>query len=393
MKNLWFGLFVLILLFFASSNAHALSSASYSIDVDVVAAGGGGGSTATYNISHTTGQSSALGASESANYKTFAGFWHEIASVPGPSISSATSTTEDGAYRAGDSVDITINFSETVSSTAGLTINLNSGGSVTTGALSGVTSYSGTYVVQAGENASDLAVTSVIGTINSDTTIGSTTDPTVPSGQNIDDLKQIAIDTTAPDVTGVSSSTPDGIYETGDTIAVTVTFSEAVSVTGTPSLLLETGATDRYATFAGGSGSDTLTFNYTVQGGDTSAGLDYAATDSLALNGGTIRDAAGNDATLTLPAPGAAGFLGANTNIIIDAIPPQVIGATSSAANGIYKAGAHIAIAINFSDRISSAGLTIHLNSGGIAYNRGLQRCIWLEEEYTQWQQERTHRT
>ena len=38
--------------------------------------------------------------------------------------------------------------------------------------------------------------------------------------------------------------------------------------------------------------------------------LDYVATTSLALNGGTIRDAATNNATLTLATPGAANSLG-----------------------------------------------------------------------------------
>ena len=42
------------------------------------------------------------------------------------------------------------------------------------------------------------------------------------------------------------------------------------------------------------------------------------ATTSLALNGGTIRDAATNNATLTLAAPGAAGSLGANKALVVD---------------------------------------------------------------------------
>ena len=41
-------------------------------------------------------------------------------------------------------------------------------------------------------------------------------------------------------------------------------------------------------------------------GGENSADLDYSATNSLALSGGTIKDAATNNATLTLPAVGGA---------------------------------------------------------------------------------------
>ena len=50
-------------------------------------------------------------------------------------------------------------------------------------------------------------------------------------------------DTTAPTVTGVSSTLPNGSYRAGQVIPVTVTFSEPVTVggTGTPQLTLATG--------------------------------------------------------------------------------------------------------------------------------------------------------
>src|SRR5205814_3166348 len=97
--------------------------------------------------------------------------------------------------------------------------------------------------------------------------------------------KALVIDTAAPTVSGVSSSTADGSYKAGDPISVQVNFSENVTVTGTPQLTLETGATDEVVNYASGSGSSTLTFTYTVQAGDTSADLDYVATTALGLNG------------------------------------------------------------------------------------------------------------
>lgn len=118
-------------------------------------------------------------------------------------------------------------------------------------------------------------------------------------------------------ITNVSSTTPDGTYLETASISVTVKFSTNVNVTGSPTLLLETGATDRTATYSSGSGSDTLTFDYTVQSGDVSDDLDYVDSNSLALNGGTIIGAVG-DADLTLPDPGKAGSLGDNKNIVID---------------------------------------------------------------------------
>jgi hypothetical protein len=133
-------------------------------------------------------------------------------------------------------------------------------------------------------------------------------------------------------VTNVQSPN-SGIYldTSGALIDIDVTFSTAVNVTGSPTLLMETGVIDRKAIYVSGSGTDTLTFRYTVTPGDSSAWLDYVSANALTLNGGSISGAVG-DATLILPAPGDPGSLGANNNIInnndirIDiAGPPSVI--------------------------------------------------------------------
>ena len=58
--------------------------------------------------------------------------------------------------------------------------------------------------------------------------------------------------------------------------------------------------------------------------GQNSADLNYVATTSLTLNSGTIKDGAGNAASLTLPATNAAGSLGTNKNIVIDTTAPTV---------------------------------------------------------------------
>ena len=128
-----------------------------------------------------------------------------------------------------------------------------------------------------------------------------------------------------PQVTGITSSTANGSRKIGDTVSIQVTFSEAVNVTGAPVLQLETGATDRAATYTSGSGSNTLTFTYTVQAGDLSSDLDVAGANALSLEGGSIRDAAGNDADLTLAAPGATGSLGAAKAIRVDGLAPTDI--------------------------------------------------------------------
>ncbi|MBN8799955.1 MAG: hypothetical protein J0H45_11505, partial [Stenotrophomonas nitritireducens] len=159
-------------------------------------------------------------------------------------------------------------------------------------------------------------------------------------------------DITPPSVIGVNSSTNNGTYKVGNPISLHVSFSETVLVTGTPQLTLETGTTDRTVDYASGSGTSTLTFNYTVQAGDSSADLDYVATNSLSPNGGTIKDAAGNNAILTLPAPGAANSLGANKNIVIDGVAPSV---TSIAVSGSpASTDTAMAFTVTFSEPVNN---------------------------------------
>ena len=144
----------------------------------------------------------------------------------------------------------------------------------------------------------------------------------------IDDLDfepGIPSDATPPTVTSVNSSTLDGTYKVGSLISIQVNFSENVVVAdGAPQLTLETGGTDRAIDYTSGTGSSTLTFTYLVQAGDTTADLDYTAINALALNGSTLRDAAGNNAIRTLASPGAANSLGANKAIVIDGVAPGV---------------------------------------------------------------------
>ena len=110
-----------------------------------------------------------------------------------------------------------------------------------------------------------------------------------------------------PTVTQVSSTQATGTYVAGTAIPITVTFSEPVTVTGTPQLALNAGS-GAVANYSSGSGTATLTFTYTVAAGQIRSDLDYASTAALALNGGTIQDAAGNAAVLTLPATQSDGL-------------------------------------------------------------------------------------
>jgi beta-glucanase (GH16 family) len=115
----------------------------------------------------------------------------------------------------------------------------------------------------------------------------------------------ITIDTTAPTVTQVASSPANGLEFPGNTIVLTLSFSEEVNVTGTPMLTLNDGGA---ATYTGGTGSNTLTFSYTVGTSDSMVSA-LAITQVNLVSGAAITDAAGNTADLsgaliTFPGPG-----------------------------------------------------------------------------------------
>ena len=83
-----------------------------------------------------------------------------------------------------------------------------------------------------------------------------------------------------------------------DTISLGVRFSERVYVTGVPQLAIQVGSQTRQADIHQWLGSE-LRFEYVVKSSDVDADGIGVPADALTLNGGTIRDADGNDADLT----------------------------------------------------------------------------------------------
>jgi hypothetical protein len=99
-----------------------------------------------------------------------------------------------------------------------------------------------------------------------------------------------------PTVTGISESPATGDLNAGKTVALTVDFSENVTVAGgTPTLTLNDGGT---ATYASGSGGKALTFNYTVAAGQNTPDLMVSAVNLP--SGVTIKDNSGTAANLSL---------------------------------------------------------------------------------------------
>lgn len=153
------------------------------------------------------------------------------------------------------------------------------------------------------------------------------------SGGNRTDTDTISIAVVLPNpvIFHVIANNADGTYGIGDVINIDVVFDQPVLVGGTPKLLLETGNNDQFAYYSSGSGTNNLTFSYTVQAGDISADLEYKSTNALILDTGvSIASAAlGNPAILTLPSVGGAdGISGQSDIVIFGMAAPTITGPT-----------------------------------------------------------------
>ncbi|RPE05646.1 hypothetical protein EGT74_25050 [Chitinophaga lutea] len=156
-----------------------------------------------------------------------------------------------------------------------------------------------------------------------------------------------------------------GNYKSGDVLHFTVNFNENVVVTGTPSLPVIIGGNTRQAAYSAGSGTQAFVFSYTIQAGELDQdGIALGA--SIALNGGTIKDAATNNATLTL------NNAGSSAGVLVDAVAPVVLSVTVPAP-GYYKTGGQLDFIVQFSEPVGVTVtngipyLTVHLASGDVS--------------------------
>ncbi|MEY4164391.1 MAG: hypothetical protein RL419_233, partial [Actinomycetota bacterium] len=248
-----------------------------------------------------------------------------------PTVSLLTFTSDagtDSLYKVGDVVSVTVGFSEAVvvSGTPRIPLVGLSSKYATYASGSGTTSLVFFYTVASGDVDSDgLAISANALELNSGTITDIAGSAATLTHSAVSTQSAHKVDGNVPTISNVTSSTSDGTVAVGGTVSIQVTFTEVVTVSGTPQLTLETGSTDRAVNYSSGSGTDTLTFVYTVQAGDSSSDLDYASTSALALNGGSIVDAAGNAATLTLASPGAVTSLSANKALVVTSAPTKVV--------------------------------------------------------------------
>ena len=109
----------------------------------------------------------------------------------------------------------------------------------------------------------------------------------------------------APTISNVSSTNENGLYKFLDDINISVRFFRRCYCNGNTQIRIRNWTRDNnMQTIFLDLAPLLLIFSYTVQANDLISDLDFKSTSALALNSGTIKDAAGNDAVLTLATPG-----------------------------------------------------------------------------------------
>ena len=281
-----------------------------------------------------------------------------------PTADSVSSTTPAGTYAIGSTIVIEVTFSEDVDvdetgGTPRIALDTGSAGryAVYDAAASTAQTLAFSYNVTEGDDTADLDYTAAAvilpngGTIQDAAGNDADLDLPQPGTDGLLDSGTIRLEAVRPEVEYVYSEKDNYLYPAGTAIDVRVKLSEAVIVnnaSGTPSIRLETGTTDRNATLTGGNNSDTLVFSYTVRQGDKTDDLNYTGTTALSTNGGIIRDEAGNDADLELPEWGADNTLGERNNIAVDAVAPEVVSAEAEFLDRIR---------VTFDDPVASGSL------------------------------------
>ena len=184
-------------------------------------------------------------------------------------------------------------------------------------------------------------------------TVGATPVRDLAGNRAADLTARTVLNTTAaaPIITaiGLTSDADDDVYAIGEVIAATVTFSEAVTVTGRPQLALIVGTEPRPAVYASGDRTTALVFSYTVAAGDNDADGVSIAADALSLAGGSIRAAADSSINAVLTHTVTVADAAEHT---VDGVVPTVGGVVIS-STGPYTEGDAITLTATFSEAVT----------------------------------------
>ena len=356
-------------------------------------------------------QSSSTGRIASHSFLGLSPVFKVSDSVKGFSVSISSSPHyADGGYRAGETIRVQVDFGEAVTVTGSPNLVLDVGGQARRAAYesgSGTRHLVFAYRVARGETDADGV--SLCSDTMKDAGCGQIT---LNGGSIVGESDSIAVGRDLPDlgnqsghkVDGVAeakevsiSSSPhyaDGGYRAGETIRVQVDFGEAVTVTGSPNLVLDVGGQARRAAYESGSGTRHLVFAYRVARGETDA-------DGVSLCSDTMKDAGCGQVTLN-----GGSIVGESDSIAVGRDLPDLgnqsghkvdgvvadakdVSITSTPANATpgYAAGETIQVRVDFGEAMTVTGAPyLVLDIAGVArtavYDSGAG-TRYLNFEYT----------
>jgi hypothetical protein len=280
-----------------------------------------------------------------------------------PSFTAVTETPATGDLDLGKTATLALAVSEAVAVTGAPTLILNDGGTATyDAAKSSAKSLVFDYTVGPGQNTPALAAASV--SLNGGTILDLAGNAATLSLTGLTQ-KGPQIDTTAPTVVSVSGTPASGDVLTGQTDVIKVTLSEAAKVTGAPELVLSDGG---LATYASGSGTNVLTFDYKVLAGQQTS--DLLLVGATGNSGAGVADLAGNP--LLLPhAPVDLG-VGVNNFVTLTGGETYAIAGPSS-TDVVFAAGASADLiltdSVGYAGHLSGLGTADTLDLADLAYS------------------------
>ena len=260
-------------------------------------------------------------------------------------------------YRAGQAIQVAVNFtrSVTVTGVPQIPLLMNSGRTATYVSGTGTGTLVFQYLVRPGDASAGVSLGAAID---------------LPNGATITDSQGTAsalvlpaatgpapvVDTVAPAIIGVGRPAA-GWYGVGAPVTFTVAFSEPVTVTGLPFMVLSVGGRLRQAMYTAGSDTTSLSFSYSVGPGDFAATGVVASRVIRLAAFSSIADAAGNAARLVRPTA-------IRTNARIDGRVAIVRRLAGPAARS-YRAGSNLVFRVTFSRPVFVTGApTIELGLG-----------------------------
>ncbi|MBI4090459.1 MAG: Ig-like domain-containing protein [Candidatus Komeilibacteria bacterium] len=273
-----------------------------------------------------------------------------------PTITNVSSDHANGSFTTGEVIDIDVTFSEAVTSTGNVTVELETGVTDQTCTFTVTAATTGTcnYTVQAGDTSSDLTVKTFSGTIK-DAALNAMTD-FVPA-TNLAANKAIVIDTTAPTISSTAPVTNASINDIATASDVNYTLSEIVT-SGTIVMTRTSGTADGSSPH-----TCTLTLDGRTSGAHTAFDMtdtDVGCTEAQSLIDGAVytfdfnaTDKAGNAATQV-----------SNTGVTFDTTAPTISSTAPATGATINSITSSSDVSYTLSEAIASGSIVMTRTSG-----------------------------